>query len=116
MNVRVYSDINVPKILGARGLTESSPTVRRFIASEVARLSDPYVPFYTGFLKSHHTVAADGRTLTYDAPYAKKQYYNNKGGRNGPLRGPLWEKRMLADKKDALAGSVQAFLNRGGHP
>lgn len=114
MKVRVYSDINVPRILASRGLSEHSPTARRFIASEVARLCDPYVPFYTGFLKSHHTIATDGRTLTYDAPYAKTQYYNNKGGRNGPLRGPLWEKRMLADKRDALAQSVDAYIKGGG--
>ncbi len=114
MKVRVYSDINVPRILASRGLAEHSPTVRRFIASEVARLCDPYVPFDRGFLKSHNTIAPDGSTLTYDAPYAQMQYYNNKGGRNGPLRGPLWEKRMLADKRNDLAQSVKAYIKGGG--
>ena len=114
MKVKVYSDINVPRILAARGLSEHSPAVRRFIASEVAKLCDPYCPMDHGDLKKLHTIAPDGRTLTYDVPYARFQYYNNKGGRNGPLRGPLWEKRMLADKRNDLAQSVEAYIKGGG--
>ena len=114
MNVQVITDVNVKRILDSRGLSDTSPGVRRYIASEVGRLCDPYVPFYMGYLKSHYTISSDGRTLTYDAPYAKVQYYKNKGGRNGPLRGPMWEKRMLSDRKDALAKSVEAYINGGG--
>lgn len=121
MNVKV--DINVSKILKSRGLGNDD-RARVFLASEVKRLSDPYVPMQQGLLKNNTVVAADGSTLTYTQPYAHYQYYGEvMAGRapksytgekltyhGAPMRGARWVERMLADKRNDLAKSVEAYI------
>ena len=111
--------------------------LRVFLASEVKRFCDPYVPMQQGLLKNQAVVASDGSTLTYTQPYAHYQYYGKvmgpnyetkKGWRSGkapkhytgkdltyhgaPMRGPRWDKRMLADKHDDLVRSLKAEIGR----
>lgn len=95
-----------------------------FLASEVKRLSDPYVPMQQGILKNTAIVAADGSTLTYAQPYAHYQYYGEAmAGRapkhytgkaltysGGGLRGPQWDKRMIIDRGDDLAESIAQYV------
>ncbi len=55
---------------------EEGGEVQRFIDSEVIRLSDPYVPFQTGALKSsalQYTHVGSG-VVTYHTPYAHFQW------------------------------------------
>lgn len=121
--VNVKVDINVSKILKSRGLGNDN-RARVFLASEVKRLSDPYVPMQQGLLKNNTVVAADGSTLTYTQPYAHYQYYGEvMAGRapksytgekltyhGAPMRGARWVERMLADKRNDLAKSVEAYI------
>lgn len=125
MSVKV--DINTAKILKSRGLG-SDNGVQKYLASEVKRLSDPYVPMQQGLLKNQTTIAADGSQLIYTQPYAHYQYYGKvMAGRapksytgddltyhGAPMRGPQWEKRMLADKSKQLEQSVEAFIKKRG--
>ena len=125
MNVKI--NINVNKILASRGLG-SSNEVRKYLASEVKRLSDPYVPMQQGILKNNSTIAADGSELVYTQPYAHYQYYGKvMAGRppkhytgddltyNGsPMRGPRWVERMFADKKKDIENNVELFIKRRG--
>lgn len=78
-----------------------------FVDSAVMRLSDPYVPFDTGVLKTSTilaTVVGSGG-VEYNTPYARKQYLENKG--NG-LRGRHWFERMKADHKEEIfAGAAK---------
>lgn len=113
------TDINYAKILKKRGLG-SDNKARLFLASEVARLSDPYVPMRDGTLKNTRIIAPDGRNIKYPQPYAKKQYEGvSKSGRpfryNGaPMRGKEWDKRMMADHAKDVERSVAGFV--GGKP
>lgn len=121
--VNVKVNINVSKILKSRGLGNDD-RARVFLASEVKRLSDPYVPMQQGLLKNNTVVAADGSTLTYTQPYAHYQYYGEvMAGRapksytgekltyhGAPMRGARWVERMLADKRNDLAKSVEAYI------
>lgn len=125
MSVKV--DINTAKILKSRGLG-SDNGVQKYLASEVKRLSDPYVPMQQGLLKNRATIAADGSQLIYTQPYAHYQYYGKvMAGRapkeytgddltyhGAPMRGPQWEKRMLADKSKQLEQSVETFIKKRG--
>lgn len=94
---------------------------QKFVDSEVLRLTDPYVPFLTGQLKKSGklgTVIGSG-VVEYIAPYAKKQYYHNKGrGKGGlnaskgakGLRGPFFFERMKADHLDEIEkGAKEKF-------
>ena len=81
--------------------------VQKFFASEVARMCDPYVPMETGMLKTVKDVTAE--YIHYKSPYARRQYYENKGGHNGPLRGKQWDKRMWADRGNEIVRSVAKY-------
>lgn len=87
-------------LIQTRGL-EVGGKVQKYIDSEVLRLTDPYVPMDTGELKSsgiRHTRTGSGE-VKYKTPYARKQYFENKG--NG-LRGRQWFERSKADNKTSI--------------
>lgn len=125
MSVKI--DINTAKILKVRGLG-GSKDAQKYLASEVKRLCDPYVPMQQGLLKNNATIAGDGSSIVYNQPYAHYQYYGEvMAGRapkqytgkkltyhGAPMRGAQWEKRMLADKSKDLEASVEAYIKRGG--
>lgn len=126
MRVKINVNIDSKKILEARGLGRNNK-VQKYLASEVARLSDPYVPMQQGMLKNQRQIAQDGSQLVYPAPYAHyqwygevmagrapKQYTGKKLTYNGaPMRGARWTVRMLADKKHELEKNVETFIKRG---
>ena len=125
MSVKV--DINTAKILKSRGLG-SDNGVQKYLASEVKRFCDPYVPMQQGLLKNQTTIAADGSQLIYTQPYAHYQYVGKvMAGRapksytgddltyhGAPMRGPQWDKRMLADKSKQLEQSLDAYIKKRG--
>lgn len=125
--MKVKTNISPAAILRARGLGDSN-RARVFLANEVARLSDPYVPMQQGTLKNTREIAGDGRTVTYPRSYAHYQYtgevmagrapkhYTGKAltYHGAPMRGPNWDKRMMADRKGDLTQSVANFV--GGKP
>lgn len=124
MSVKV--DINTAKILKSRGLG-SDNGVQKYLASEVKRFCDKYTPMQQGDLMKA-TIAADGSQIVYNRPYAHYQYYGKvMAGRapksytgddltyhGAPMRGPQWEKRMLADKSKDIERSVEAFIKKRG--
>lgn len=138
MKISVQTAFEPGQILAKRGLG-SSNAARRFLASEVVRFCDPYVPFQQGILKNQAFIAQDGSSVTYPAPYAQYQYRGEVMGPNipiteggqvagyfskapkhstgrklqyhgAPMRGPQWDRRMLADRGGDLEKSMDAFL------
>lgn len=101
-----FTMVELNILLAARGL-EIKGKVQQYIDSEVLRLTDPYVPMDTSNLKksgTRHTKIGSGN-VEYKTPYAKRQYFDNKG--NG-LRGKQWFERSKADNKDTiLRGAVK---------
>lgn len=77
---------------------------QRFFTHEVRRHADPYVPFRQGVLKN--TAIEKVTSIEYGQPYARKQYYENKG--NG-LRGKNWDKRMFADRGPEIVKAVANY-------
>ena len=125
--MKVKTNIQPAAILRARGLGDSD-RARVYLANEVARFSDPYVPMQQGTLKNNRQIAGDGRTITYSQSYAHYQYtgevmagrapkhYTGKSLQyhGAPMRGANWDKRMMADRKDDLTQSVAQYV--GGKP
>lgn len=95
------------KILLRRYLNKDGKA-QQFFTHEVRRYADPYVPLRAGTLKK--TAIEKTSCIEYVQPYARRQYYENRG--NG-LRGKQWDRRMWADKKDTIVRSVAAYC--GGH-
>jgi hypothetical protein len=142
VKIKAKVDINPVQILESRGLGPSH-AAQYYLASEIKRFCDPYVPFAQGALKNNAAIAQDGSTLTYPGPYAHYQYEGRAMGPNipliqggqlvgffsrgpkrytgktlqyhgAPMRGPKWDKRMLADKREELTQSVAQYV--GGKP
>lgn len=87
--------IDIQKAISRRGL-EVQGRVQRFIDSEVLRLTEPYVPRLTGALINSGTIntrVGSGQVI-YKTPYARRQYYENKGSGR---RGKQWFERMKAN-------------------
>lgn len=125
MKVNVKVDVDVAKIMRSRGLG-GDHRAQIYLAEEVKRLSDPYVPMQQGLLKNMAVVASDGSTLTYTQPYAHYQYYGEAmAGRapkqytgkpltyhGAPMRGKEWDKRMMADKSGDIAQNLKTYIGR----
>ena len=121
--MKVKVDINTARIMKQRGLG-GDHRAQVFLASEVKRLSDKYVPMQQGLLKNRAVVASDGSTLTYTQPYAHYQYYGEvMAGRapkkytgkeltyhGAPMRGPHWDKRMMADKSGEVVNNLKNYI------
>lgn len=140
MKFHISCDIDPDKILASRGLGASN-LARRFLASEVVRFSDPYVPFRHGTLKNSAQISGDGTQIVYPGPYAHYQHTGEVMGPNipvfedgrlsgfyskapkhytgksieyhgAPMRGPRWEKRMLIDRREDLERSLINYMGR----
>lgn len=94
---------------------------QKFVDSEVLRLNEPYMPKRSGDMirsGTRGTVIGSG-VVEYIAPYARDQYYNNKGkgidglnASNGTkgLRGAFSFERMKADHLDEIKkGAKEKF-------
>lgn len=75
---KIRLDIDpVDKILLKRNLNKNGAG-QKFFTHEVRRLSTPYVPRLSGNL-SMDSVTETASSIIYDTPYARRQYYENKG-------------------------------------
>ena len=94
----------VDRILLKRNLNRNGKA-QQFFTHEVRRLQTPYVPFLNGYL-AEKSVTETATTITHNAPYARKQYYENPGT---GLRGPHWTERMWADRGKEIISATAAY-------
>jgi len=130
MKMQVNTHIDGARILRQRGLG-GSHEAQRFLAEIVRDYSDPYVPMSAGaaaHMKGLVEIAPDGAYLQYRAPYAHYQYVGEvMAGRapkhytgkdlqyhGAPLRGKLWDKRMMADRRKDVEAAMDAYIRRKG--
>lgn len=78
-----------------------------FLANTCFKRMTKYVPWKTGNLAT--TVTVEPGKVTYEQPYAHRQYTTNKGS---GIRGKEWDKRMVNAEKDAVAKEVEAFAKK----
>ena len=93
------------KIIARLEWNKNFSAERRFVDSEVLRLSSPYVPFQTGMLDKSGILGTDvgSGEVNYIAPYAAAQYYRTSVSRPyDPQRGAKWFERMKIDHKDEI--------------
>jgi hypothetical protein len=73
-----------------------------------------YIPFKTGRLKDM-VVTINPTNVTYNAPYAARQYYSNQGTgiggtSHGGLRGKYWDRRMWSQKGNGIVKTIADFV------
>ena len=102
MSLNIKFTFDKAKAIAARGLNGSAQ--KRF-TNRVRRYCDPFVPLDSGTLKNSAREFTD--RIEYITPYAKKQYYENKGTGQ---RGSYWNRRMMAAKGRALLDETAADI------
>lgn len=87
---------------------------QRIVDSETLRLMDPMTPMRTGAMirsATLGTVIGSGE-IKYTAPYARRQYYTNKGGSPGhPQAGRLWFERFKTAHKETVLKKAQQAID-----
>lgn len=129
MIIEVTSNINVKAVLKRKGLGPDNGA-QKYLAARVRLRCDPYVPKRSGMLKNTSQISEDGSLIIYSQPYAHyhyiglamagrapKHYTGEKlRHRGAPMRGPQWDKRMMADHRAELESDLAAYMERGAQP
>lgn len=100
---------NTQKILLKRALNKNGKAQEMF-TKECVKAFDGYTPYDTGRLKNM-MIKIETSRIIYNAPYARKQYYSNKGlGKQGNSiggkRGKFWDKRAWIDNGDKIVQTM----------
>ena len=80
---------------------EEKGRVQQFVTNEVMRLSEDYVPFdiagkYPNPGRLKNSAHIEDRTdVVWQAPYARRWYYEDANFQGAPTRGRYWADRML---------------------
>ena len=126
MKIDAQVNIDAEKILKKYGLGKSKEA-QRFLAENVERKCQPYVPMSAG--SGAHMVNSarvEDDRIIYPGPYAHYHYVGEvMAGRapkhytgkpidyhGGPMRGKEWDKRMMADKGEEVKRDMEAWLRR----
>ncbi len=94
------SSFNVGKCVETLGLDEKGRVVK-YIANEIMRLSDDYVPFdlaekYPNPGRLKDSAHIENRSdVVWNTPYARRWYYEDANFQGAPTRGKMWVDRML---------------------
>ena len=99
-------DFDKNKIVSKFEMQEDGKT-QLFLADTCFRRMQKYVPFDTGALSTTATVRPG--SVTYEQPYAHKQYTTNKGK---GIRGKNWDKKMVNNEKALIVKEVEAYAKK----
>lgn len=99
-------DFNKKKIVDKYGMQEGGNS-QLFLANTCFRRMQKYIPFETGTLSTTATIKPG--KITYEMPYAHKQYTSNKGK---GIRGKEWDKRMVSAEKELIIKEVEAYVKK----
>ena len=99
-------DFDKGKIIDKFGM-QPKGNASLFLANTCFKRMAKYVPKDTGALMT--TVTIRPGSVTYEVPYAHKQYTTNKGKR---IRGKYWDKKMLNNERNIVANEVGAYIKK----
>jgi hypothetical protein len=108
MSFSVKVELNSIDSIERRLGIENNGRAQLFLANEAYRRMSKYVPFRTGKLRD--TVNISPSTVDYLVPYARRQYYENRGS---GIRGKYWDKKMLSAEGKQLITDVQKYVEGG---
>lgn len=99
-------DFDKDKIIDKYGMQENGDA-DLFLANTCFRRMQKYVPFDTGALST--TVTVRPGSVTYEQPYAHKQYTSNKGD---GIRGKHWDKKMISAERSVIVKEVEDYVKK----
>lgn len=91
MSVRVNVRANLG---GVRKKTNQMVKLGQYaLANQVHADSNLYAPMKSTDLINQSNVSADNKKIVYNAPYARRQYYNQYVNYTTPGTGPKWDQK-----------------------
>lgn len=60
-----------------------------------------YVPFLDGNLRNQSTISLDSKSIIWNVPYARRQYFNYGAKFTTPGTGPKWDSKALVIHRDS---------------
>lgn len=63
------------------------------LVNQVHADSNLYAPRKSGDLRNQSTIAIDGKSIIWNVPYARVQYYNQFSNYTTPGTGPKWDQK-----------------------
>ena len=97
-------DFNEGKIVNKFNMQKGG-SAQLFLSNECFRRMTKYVPWDTGNLATNVTVRPG--SVTYEQPYAHRQYTKNKGK---GIRGKYWDQKMISAENPMLVKDVQNYV------
>jgi hypothetical protein len=97
-------DFDKGRIISKYGLKENGDS-RLYLSNRAFVRMQKYVPFDTGALST--TVTVRPGSVTYEQPYAHKQYTTNKGK---GIRGKYWDRKMWSAEGNNLTKEVENYM------
>ncbi len=79
-------------------------------ANQVHADSNIYAPKLSGDLRNQSTVAADGKSIIWHVPYARRQYWNYGAKFTTPGTGPKWDRKALAIHKSDWERNIKKAM------
>lgn len=64
---------------------------------------NPYVPMLTGDLRNQSTMTLDMKSIIYNVPYSRKQFYIQHSNYTTPGTGPRWDLKAKSIHGDSWA-------------
>lgn len=58
--------------------------------------ANQYAPMLSGDLRNQSSIGIDGKSITWNAPYARRHYYNQMVNYTTPGTGPKWDEKAKA--------------------
>lgn len=82
------------------GVTARAQTMTRqgqyAFVNQVNADSNMYAPKLSTDLRNQSSIATDGKSITWNVPYARRQYYNYGAKFSTPGTGPKWDVKAQA--------------------
>ena len=99
-------DFDKGKIINKFGLQDKGPATL-FLANTCFRRMAKYVPKDTGALMT--TVTVKPGSVTYEQPYAHRQFISNKGK---GIRGKRWDLAVKNNESHQIAKEVEKYIKQ----
>lgn len=81
------------------------------LVNQVYADANMYAPMLSGQMRIESQVSADNKSITWNAPYARRQYYNQFSNYTTPGTGPKWDQKAAAIHMQSWISIVEGAMH-----
>lgn len=80
------------------------------LVNQVYADTNQYAPMRSSDLRNQSQIGSDGKSITWNAPYARRHYYNQMVNYTTPGTGPKWDEKAKSIHGDSWVRVVEAAM------